>query len=192
MHRFSPGRWLEAVFWLGFAVLAYAFTFSFDREIEIYRFGAAGWPRAVIVLLALAALARHPDLFACGVEAMGFADPRTLNRTLDPERRAFVEGELGPVRGNLENYRRLSLNGEGAAVRAPLLSFHGEEVPEAPFAAKSDFLAELRSRADYPLVELTFRGDAGRSILRWETDRGANYAFFQKVLEFLSVHLQVN
>ena len=142
--------------------------------------------------LALAALARHPDLFACGVEAMGFADPRTLNRTLDPERRAFVEGELGPVRGNLENYRRLSLNGEGAAVRAPLLSFHGEEVPEAPFAAKSDFLAELRSRADYPLVELTFRGDAGRSIFRWETDRGANYAFFQKVLEFLSVHLQVN
>ena len=61
--------------------------------------------------LALGALARHPDLFACGVEAMGFADPRTLNRTLDPGRRAFVEGELGPVRGNLENYRRLSLNG---------------------------------------------------------------------------------
>ena len=142
--------------------------------------------------LALGALARHPDLFACGVEAMGFADPRTLNRTLDPGRRAFVEGELGPVRGNLENYRRLSLNGEGAAVRAPLLSFHGEEVPEAPFAAKRDFLAELRSRADYPLVELTFRGDTGRSVFRWETDRGANYAFFQKVLEFLSVHLQVN
>ena len=142
--------------------------------------------------LALGALARHPDLFACGVEAMGFADPRILNRTLDPERRAFVEGELGPVRGNLENYRRLSLNGEGAAVRAPLLTFHGEEVPEAPFAAKSDFLAELRSRADYPLVELTFRGDTGRSIFRWETDRGANYAFFQKVLEFLSVHLQIN
>ena len=142
--------------------------------------------------LALAALARHPDLFACGVEAMGFADPRALNRTLDPERRAFVEGELGPVRGNLENYRRLSLNGEADALRAPLLSFHGEEVPEAPLAAKSDFLAELRSRPDYPLVELYFRGDTGRSIFRWETDRGANYAFFQKVLEFLSVHLQIN
>ena len=142
--------------------------------------------------LALGALARHPDVFACGVEAMGFADPRTLNRTLDPERRAFMERELGPVRGNLENYRRLSLNGEADAVRAPLLTFHGEEVPEAPLAAKSDFLAELRARPDYPLVELYFRGDTGRSIFRWETDRGANYAFFQKVLEFLSVHLQVN
>lgn len=142
--------------------------------------------------LALAALARHPDLFACGVEALGFADPRTLVRTLAPERRAFVELELGPVRGNLENYRRLSLNGEAEAIRAPLLSFHGEEVPEAPLAAKADFLAELRSRGDYPLVELAFRGDTGRSVFRWETDRGANYAYFQKVLEFLSVHLQVN
>ena len=56
VRRFSPGRWLEAAFWLGFAALAYAFTFAFDRDIEIYRFGAAGWPRAVIVLLALAAL----------------------------------------------------------------------------------------------------------------------------------------
>lgn len=56
MRHFFPGRWIEAAFWLGFAALAYAFTFAFDREIEIYRFGAAGWPRAVILLLALAAL----------------------------------------------------------------------------------------------------------------------------------------
>ena len=142
--------------------------------------------------LALAALARHPDAFACGVEAMGFADPRTLYRTLDPHRQAFLEWELGPLRGNLENYRRLSLSGAGAAVRAPLLSFHGEEVPEIPLAAKSDFLEELRSRSDYPLVELYFRGDTGRSVFRWETDRGAAYAFLEKILEFLSVHLAVN
>lgn len=142
--------------------------------------------------LTLAALARQPDLFACGVEAMGFADPRALHRALDAERRALVERELGPVRGNLENYRRLSLNGEGAAVRAPLLSFHGEEVPEIPVAAKSDFLEELRARSDYPLVELYFRGEIGRSLFRWETDRRAAYTFLQRVLEFLSLYLQVN
>lgn len=142
--------------------------------------------------LALAALARHPDLFVCGVEAMGFADPRALYRALDPERRAFVERELGRVRGNLRNYRRLSLNGDAAAVRAPLLSFHGEEVPEAPLEAKSDFLAALRSRPDYPLTERYFRGDMGRALFRWETDRGASYAFFELALEFLAVHLAVN
>ena len=47
---------IETAFWLGLAVFAYASTFSFDRDIEIYRFGAAGWPRAVILLLALTAL----------------------------------------------------------------------------------------------------------------------------------------
>lgn len=56
MRRLAPGQWIEAAFWLGFAVFAYAFSFAFDREIEIYRFGAAGWPRAVILLLALAAV----------------------------------------------------------------------------------------------------------------------------------------
>lgn len=139
--------------------------------------------------LALAALARLPDLFACGIEAMGTADLVRLHREIDPAGRREIEAELGPLRGNLADYRRLSLVGEGGAVTAPLLSFHGEEVPEAPFAAKEPFLEELRQRADYPLVELYFRGDAGRSVFRWETDRGAAYAFLEKVLEFLSLHL---
>ena len=142
--------------------------------------------------LALAALARHPDLFECGVEAMGTADFVRLRRALDPERRRELENELGPLRGNLETWRRLSLTGEGGAVRAPLLSFHGEEVPEAPFAAKDDFLDELRQRADYPLVELYFRADSGRAVFRPETDRGAAYGFLAKVFEFLSLHLPVD
>ena len=123
---------------------------------------------------------------------MGTADLVRLHRSLDPERRAALEREIGPLRGNLETYRRLSLTGEGARVEAPLLSFHGEVVPESPFAAKEEFLSELRSRPRYPLVELLFRGDSGRAVFRWDTDRGAAGAFFAKVLEFLSVHLPVN
>lgn len=142
--------------------------------------------------LALAALARHPDLFECGVEAMGTADFVRLRRDLDPARRRELENELGPLRGNLATWRRLSLTGEGGAVRAPLLSFHGEEVPESPFAAKEGFLDELRQRADYPLVELYFRGDSGRAVFRPETDRGAAYGFLAKVFEFLSLHLPVD
>lgn len=141
--------------------------------------------------LALAALARHPDLFRCGVEAMGTADLVRRRRDLDPAGRRAMENELGPLRGNLALWRRLSLTGEGAAVRAPLLSFHGEEVPESPFAAKEGFLDELRQRADYPLVELYFRGDSGRAVFRHETDRGAAYGFLDKIFEFLSLHLPV-
>ena len=139
--------------------------------------------------LALAALARHPDLFRCGVEAMGTADLVRRRTGLDPAGRRAMENELGPLRGNLARWRRLSLTGEGAAVRAPLLSFHGEEVPESPFAAKEGFLDELRQRADYPLVELYFRGDSGRAVFRHETDRGAAYGFLEKIFEFLSLHL---
>ena len=142
--------------------------------------------------LALAALARHPDLFDCGVETMGTADLWRLHRTLAPHRRRALEDEIGPLRGNLERYRRLSLTGEGAAIRAPLLSFHGEQVPEVPLEAKEAFLAELRARPEFPLVELYFRGDTGRSVFRPETDRGAAYAWLAKVLEFLSVHLPVS
>ena len=56
MARLSRSQILEAAFWIGFAGLAYGFSYSFDREIEIYRFGASGWPRVVILLIALAAV----------------------------------------------------------------------------------------------------------------------------------------
>lgn len=52
------GRWVEAISWIGFAALAFIFSFKFDRDIEIYRFGASGWPRVLIVLIVLAALAQ--------------------------------------------------------------------------------------------------------------------------------------
>ena len=56
MGRLSRSEIIEAGFWLGFALLAFAFSFDFNREIEIYEFGASGWPRVVILLIAVAAL----------------------------------------------------------------------------------------------------------------------------------------
>ncbi len=55
MSRLSGAQWLQVILWISFAAGAFALTYGFDREIEIYKFGAAGWPRAVIVLLFLAA-----------------------------------------------------------------------------------------------------------------------------------------
>ena len=139
--------------------------------------------------LALAALARHPELFRCGIEAMAATDFFRLHRELDPKRRRALARELGPLRGNLERYRSLSLIAEAGRIRAPLLSFHGEDVPEAPLAAKRRFLDALEERSNYPLVALYFREDSGRSVFRPATDRGAAWAWLAKVMEFLSVHL---
>lgn len=56
MTRLSRGDLIEAAFWLGFAALAYSFSFRFDQAIEIYKFGAAAWPRVIILLIVVAAL----------------------------------------------------------------------------------------------------------------------------------------
>jgi hypothetical protein len=56
MSRLTPGQWFEVAVWIAFAAFAYALSFNFDREIEMYKFGAAGWPRVVILLIAFAAV----------------------------------------------------------------------------------------------------------------------------------------
>ncbi len=56
MSRLTPGPWFEVAVWIAFAAFAYALSFNFDREIEMYKFGAAGWPRVVILLIVAAAV----------------------------------------------------------------------------------------------------------------------------------------
>jgi hypothetical protein len=48
---------LEAGLWIGFALFAFIYSFEFNKDIETYRFNATGWPRMVLVLIVLAALA---------------------------------------------------------------------------------------------------------------------------------------
>ena len=55
MGRLRPGHLVEAGFWLGLCLFLYVYSFEFDKNIEIYKFGASGWPRAIILLMAIAA-----------------------------------------------------------------------------------------------------------------------------------------
>lgn len=54
MQRFGP--LLELAFWLGLALLAFALSFQFSDEPGTYRWGAASWPRAVVLLMIIAAV----------------------------------------------------------------------------------------------------------------------------------------
>ncbi|MEQ8193596.1 MAG: tripartite tricarboxylate transporter TctB family protein [Rhodospirillales bacterium] len=56
MRKLAPGQWIEFSFWFVFTGAAFALTFDFDRKVEMYRYGAAGWPRIVIAIIFLAAL----------------------------------------------------------------------------------------------------------------------------------------
>ena len=56
MGNLRIGHIVEAGLWLGFVLFLYIYSFEFDKEIEIYKFGASAWPRAILLLIAIAAI----------------------------------------------------------------------------------------------------------------------------------------
>ncbi|MFQ5995208.1 MAG: tripartite tricarboxylate transporter TctB family protein [Acidiferrobacterales bacterium] len=54
--REARDLWVELAVWLAIAAVAFYFTFDFDEPLDIYRFGAASWPRVVIAALAIGAV----------------------------------------------------------------------------------------------------------------------------------------
>ena len=51
MRQFTKMHFIENAVWVSLVILLFAFSFEFDKDIEIYKFGAAGWPRAVLGML---------------------------------------------------------------------------------------------------------------------------------------------
>ncbi len=56
MGNLRAGHLVEAGIWLSMCLVLFVYSFEFDQEIEIYKFGASAWPRAIILLIAIAAI----------------------------------------------------------------------------------------------------------------------------------------
>ena len=56
MGKLRPGHLIEAGLWLSLCLFLFIYSFEFDQKIEIYKFGATAWPRAIILLIAIAAI----------------------------------------------------------------------------------------------------------------------------------------
>ena len=56
MGNLRTGHIVEAALWLGFVLILYIYSFEFEKDIEIYKFGASAWPRAILLLVAIAAI----------------------------------------------------------------------------------------------------------------------------------------
>ena len=69
MGNLRPGHLVEAALWLGLCLFLFIYSFQFDQDIEIYKFGATAWPRAIILLMALAALGQLYHHWKRGDEA---------------------------------------------------------------------------------------------------------------------------
>jgi len=155
---------------------------------EIRDTGIGIWGVGYGAFLTLAALGRDPDRFACAVEAMGMPDLEMLYRETSPEGIAYLESEMGPLRGKLELYRKLSPIRSVDAIKTPLLSFHGEDYPLVPSQTKVEWLKSLYSRS-YPIQEFLFKEKQGEAV--FYIDRYPNAALFymEKILDFFKLHL---
>ena len=56
MGKLRPGHLIEAGIWLSLCLFLFIYSFDFNQGIEIYKFGATAWPRAIILLIAIAAI----------------------------------------------------------------------------------------------------------------------------------------
>jgi hypothetical protein len=79
--------WGELAVWLGLAGAAWLLTYQFDRPVQGYRFGATGWPRTILVLIALVALAQ----LVLGLRA-AITDPRPPPTRPGPWERLRIYG----------------------------------------------------------------------------------------------------
>jgi dipeptidyl aminopeptidase/acylaminoacyl peptidase len=116
-------------------------------------------------------------------------DLESLHRETTEEGRAYLDREIGPLRGNLSLYRELSPVTGANRVRTPLLSFHGAIYPLVPYSTKRPFLDALRQRPDYSLQEFIFKGEEARATYRHDLHPEAAWAYVEKILEFLEIYL---
>ncbi|MCY4051125.1 MAG: hypothetical protein OXF60_06510 [Gammaproteobacteria bacterium] len=56
MKNLRVAHIVEAAIWLSLALLLFVYSFDFNQEIEIYKYGAAAWPRVILLLIVVAAL----------------------------------------------------------------------------------------------------------------------------------------
>tara|TARA_B100001142_G_scaffold100155_1_gene102174 strand:+ start:864 stop:1421 length:558 start_codon:yes stop_codon:yes gene_type:complete len=69
MGKLSRPDIFEAVFWLLISVVFFVVSFSFNQPIEIYKFGATGWPRVILFLMALVCLGNFYYAYSKGSKA---------------------------------------------------------------------------------------------------------------------------
>lgn len=69
MGKLSRPDIFEAVFWLLISVIFFVVSFSFNQPIEIYKFGATGWPRVILLLMALVCLGNFYYAYSKGSKA---------------------------------------------------------------------------------------------------------------------------
>ena len=74
MGKLNFSSIVELLAWFSIVIIFFVFSYEFDQEIEIYIFGASGWPRAILLLLLLTTIGNFYHLYKNGSEVLGTRD----------------------------------------------------------------------------------------------------------------------
>ena len=66
MSKLKTNHKVETLIWLTIVAVFFVYSFEFNQEIEIYKFGATGWPRVILGLLLLVTLGNFLHLYKKG------------------------------------------------------------------------------------------------------------------------------
>jgi uncharacterized membrane protein YhaH (DUF805 family) len=66
MSKLKTNHKVETLIWLTIVAVFFVFSFEFNQEIEIYKFGATGWPRVILGLLLLVTFGNFLHLYIKG------------------------------------------------------------------------------------------------------------------------------
>ncbi|MBC8219526.1 MAG: tripartite tricarboxylate transporter TctB family protein [Proteobacteria bacterium] len=68
MSKLKTNHIVETLIWLTIIAVFFVYSFEFDQEIEIYIFGATGWPRVILGFLLLVTMGNFLHLYKKGSE----------------------------------------------------------------------------------------------------------------------------
>lgn len=145
------------------------------------RVGCAG--RSYGGYLTLAALTRHPELFAAGVDVCGMADFASFYARTEPWIAAAAVSEYGDPVADADLLRELSPLHRMDRLAAPLLVVHGTADTNVPVFEAEQALAAARA-AGVATRYLLADGEGHEFAQRANRER-----FVREVLDWLATHL---
>jgi dipeptidyl aminopeptidase/acylaminoacyl peptidase len=116
--------------------------------------------------MVLAALVRHPDVWAAGVDIVGIANFVTFLENTGAYRRKLRECEYGNLDDNREFLERISPIHGIDRINAPLMVVHGANDPRVPVGEAEQIVAGLRARGA-PVNYMRFE-DEGHGLIKLE------------------------